>query len=307
MSRILVTGATGFVGAALIPRLLRDGHEVRGFARQPQRVEADIPVTGGDAVTGAGLDEAMDGIEVAYFLIHSMEAAAATDGGFEARDRTAARNFAHAAGEAGVRRIVYLGGPVPAEVRASPHLASRLEVEEILLDGAPEAVALRASIVIGARSRSFRFLVHLVERVPVMPLPAWRDHRTAPIDERDVLSLLRAAGTSDVVDGALSLDIAGPDLVTYAELVERIRDHMLVARPRIDLPFNLTPVASVVAAAIAGEDHGLVGPLMGSLSGDLLPRDARAAELFGVRLHSLDAAIERALRDWESGEELAAR
>jgi uncharacterized protein YbjT (DUF2867 family) len=236
-----------------------------------------------------------------------MEAAAAANGGFEARDRHAAANFANAARAAGVRRIVYLGGPVPAEVRASPHLASRLEVEEILLDAAPEAVALRASIVIGARARSFRFLVHLVERVPVMPLPAWRDHRTAPIDERDVLALLVAAGTSGVVDGALSLDIAGPDLVTYAELVERIRDHMLVGRPRIDLPFNLTAVASLVAAAIAGEDHGLVGPLMGSLSSDLLPRDGRAAELFGVRLHSLDAAIERALRDWEATEELAAR
>jgi uncharacterized protein YbjT (DUF2867 family) len=168
-------------------------------------------------------------------------------------------------------------------------------------------VALRASIVIGARSRSFRFLVHLVERVPVMPLPAWRDHRTAPIDERDVLALLVAAGTSGVVDGALSLDIAGPDLVTYAELVERIRDHMLVGRPRIDLPFNLTAVASLVAAAIAGEDHALIGPLMEGLDGDLLPRDMRAPELLGVRLHSLDAAIERALRDWEATEELAAR
>ena len=149
--------------------------------------------------------------------------------------------------------------------------------------------------------------MRLVERVPVMPLPAWRVHRTAPIDARDVMAFLERAGTSDAVDGPLSLDIAGPDVVTYAELVERIRDTLLLGRPRVDLPFELTPVASRVAAAIAGEDIGLVGPLMGSLTADLLARDDRAAALFGVRLHRLDAAIERALREWESIEELAGR
>jgi uncharacterized protein YbjT (DUF2867 family) len=307
MSSILVTGATGYVGASLIPRLQRAGHDVRGFARRPEAVQADVPVVAGDAISGAGLDDAMAGIDVAYFLIHSMESAASANGGFAARDREAASRFAQAARDAGVGRVVYLGGPVPGEAVVSPHLASRLEVEEILLDAAPDAVALRASIVIGARSRPFRFLVHLVERVPVIPLPAWRVHRTAPIDERDLLAYLVAAGTSDAVDGALSLDVAGPELVTYAELIERIRDNLLIGRPRLDLPFNLTPVASRVAAAITGEDHGLIGPLMGSLTSDLLPRDDEAAALFDVRRHSLDAAIERALREWEQSEPLAAR
>jgi uncharacterized protein YbjT (DUF2867 family) len=209
-----------------------------------------------------------------------------------------------------VRRIVYLGGLVPATGRASAHLASRLEVEEILLAGAPEAVALRASIVIGARSRSFRFLVRLVERVPVMPLPAWRDNRTQPIDGRDVLAYLAAAATSEAVRGAagsVSVDIAGPDVLTYGELVDRIRDALLVGRPALRLPVTMAPVASRVAAAIAGEDHELIGPLMAGLEGDLLPRDDRAQALFGVRLHRLGAAIERALRDWEATEELAAR
>jgi uncharacterized protein YbjT (DUF2867 family) len=140
-----------------------------------------------------------------------------------------------------------------------------------------------------------------------MPLPAWREHRTQPIDGRDVLSFLVAGGTSEAVDGPLSLDIAGPDVVTYAQLVTRIRDALLLGRPRIDLGFNLTPVASRVAAAIAGEDHALIGPLMEGLEGDLLPRDERAPGLLGVRLHRLDAAIERALREWEAVEELAAR
>jgi nucleoside-diphosphate-sugar epimerase len=203
--------------------------------------------------------------------------------------------------------VVYLGGLVPATYAASAHLASRREVEETLLGAAPQALALRASIVVGARSRSFRFLVRLVERVPVMPLPAWRDNRTQPIDGRDVLAYLLAAATSPAVDGPLSLDIAGPDVVTYGELVARIRDALLVGRAPIRLGFSLTPVASRVAAAIAGEDHALIGPLMEGLEGDLLPRDMRAAELLGVRLHRLDAAIERALREWESVEELRAR
>ena len=208
------------------------------------------------------------------------------DGTFEARDRRAATNFADAARAAGVARVVYLGGLVPEGKEASMHLASRLEVERLLHDAAPASVALRASIVIGAHSRSFRFLVRLVERVPVMPLPAWRDFRTRPIDARDVLAFLLAAATTEHAKGQLSLDIAGPDVVTYGELVARIRDALLLGRPPVRLRFNLTPVASRVAAAIAGESIELVGPLMEGLNGDLLPRDDRAADLLGVRLHS---------------------
>ena len=114
-----------------------------------------------------------------------------------------------------------------------------------------------------------------------MPLPAWRDYRTQPIDGRDVVAYLVAAGTSPAVGGPLSLDIAGPDILTYGEMIERIADAMLVGRPRIDLPFALTPVASVVAAAIAGEHAELIEPLMEGLDGDLLPRDDRARELLG--------------------------
>jgi len=303
---VLVTGASGFVGAALIPRLQRDGHDVRAFGRAAGRVRARVPVVEGDAVTGAGLDAALDGVQCAYFLIHSMETAGAVqDGDFADRDRRAARAFAEAARRAGVRRVVYLGGLVPA-AGASQHLASRLEVEEIVLEAAPEAVAFRASIVIAAASRSFRFLVRLIERLPVLALPAWRAHRTRPIDGRDVIEFLAgAAGARDL--GRQSLDIAGPDVLSYAEMIERIREAMLVGRPALELGLEATPVASRVAAAIAGEDPALIGPLMAGLSADLLPRDDRAADLFRVRLHSFDAAVERALRDWEAAEPLAAR
>src|SRR5439155_842864 len=192
--RILVTGITGYVGAALAPRLLAAGHEVVGYARDPSRVTLDVPVVAGDAVAGTGLDEAFDGARVAYYLIHSMEPG---DQGFDVRDRAAAGK---------------------------------------------------------------------------------------------------------------SLDIAGPDVLTYGEVVERIAEHLLVGRAPVRLPFNATPLASRVAATIAGEDHALIGPLMESLEGDLLPRDMRAPELLGVRLHTFDAAVERALRDMEQlGEPLVAR
>jgi uncharacterized protein YbjT (DUF2867 family) len=312
--RILITGVSGFVGAQLVPRLRRDGHELRGFARDPRRVAPavarDLPLVVGDAVDGAGLDAALDGVEVAYYLIHSMEPAAdaATPAeGFPARERIAAERFAHAARAAGVQRIVYLGGLLPRDAIPSAHLRSRLAVERVLLGALPDSVALRASIVIGARSRSFRFLVRLIERLPAIVLPPWRERRTRPIDERDVVELLARAATSEAVAGR-SLDVAGPDVVSYGELIVRIRDLLVLGRPLLRLtPPAPAAVTSRVAAAIAGEAPELVEPLMAGLETDLLPRDDAAAQLLGVHLHRLDAAIEHALRAWERAEPLAAR
>jgi uncharacterized protein YbjT (DUF2867 family) len=303
--RILLTGASGSIGAALAPALLRQGHELRGFGRDPARVTAGIPVIRGDAVSGHGLDEALDGIDVAYFLMHSMEG---TDrAGFEARERASAENFVAAAQRAGVRRVVYLGGIVPRRPTLSRHLRSRLDVEQILLAGLPEAVAMRASIVIGARSRSFRFMVHLVERMRLLALPAWREHRTQPIDVRDVRAFLLAAASTPHAAGGLSIDIAGPDVLTYERMIERIADLMLVQRRALRFGRNVTPIVAPVAARIAGEDVGFIGPLMESLADDLLPRDERAPALLGVRVHSFDRAVERALREWEAAEPLSAR
>ena len=303
--RILVTGASGYVGSSLVPRLIADGHHVRGFGRSAGRVTAAVDeMVEGDAARGTGLDAALEGIEVAYFLIHSMEGVGGQ--AFVAEERRAAEHFAAAAAHAGVRRIVYLGGLVPSDGRISRHLASRLAVEELLLAAAPESIAMRASIVIGARSRSFRFLVRLIERLPVLALPAWRDNRTQPVDGRDMLEFLARAATAPEGLSGRSWDIAGPDVMSYGELVERIADAMLVSRPRVGIDVTMTGLASVVAAAIADEDVGLIAPLMESLEHDLLPRH-EAAPAFGVRLHSFEAAVERALRDWERAEELSAR
>jgi uncharacterized protein YbjT (DUF2867 family) len=336
--RVLVTGASGFAGSLLIPRLHSEGHELRAFARDPARLR--IPISWhvesvrGDVITGAGLAQAVDEIEVAYYLIHSMEGRGrhiqqppTTEGkkngeglglreaspgqapnanGFPELERIAAVNFATAAHRAGVQRIVYLGGLLPQTRVASRHLASRLAVERILMQAVPDSVALRASIVIGARSRSFRFLVRLIERMPVLALPAWHRYRTQPIDARDVIDMLLAAAHVPAAGGR-SLDIAGPDICSYGQMIERIAELMLVGRPAIGLPLSATPIAARVAAAIAAEDPELILPLMESLSGDLLPAEDRAAELLGVRLHSFDAAVEHALAEWERFEPLRAR
>ncbi len=304
--RTLVTGITGSIGADLAPALLAAGHEVRGFTRDARRVRVEVDdVVEGDATAGVGLDEALDGVEVAYYLIHSMEAG--SQGGFDSAERRAAEAFGRAAARAGVRRVVYLGGLVPTGHAVSRHLGSRLAVEEALISAVPSSIAFRASIVISAGSRSFRFLVRLVERLPVMPMPAWSRHRTRPVDGRDVTAFLVGAASAPDELGGRSWDIGGPDVLSYGEMITRIADHMLVSRPSLGLGFSLTPIAAPVAAALAGEDVGLIGPLMESLESDLLPRDDTAAGAFGVRLHAFDAAVERSLRDWEAREEVRAR
>jgi uncharacterized protein YbjT (DUF2867 family) len=303
--QILVTGISGYVGAALAPRLLRDGHDVRGLSRRGHSAVPGVSALRGDVESGAGLEAALEGVDVAYYLIHSMEQS--SDGAFDTRERRGAERFAAAAQAAGVRRIVYLGGPMPAGEKISMHLASRLEVERILLAATPDSVAFRASVLIGARSASFRFLVRIVERMPVLPVPAWGAHRSAPIDQRDAVELLARAAGSPAVSG-LSLDIRGPEILTYQDFLERIVDAMLIARPTFAVPrLSLTPIVSRVASTISGSPYALVGPLMESLDSDLLPRDDRAAELLGVRLHSLGHAIERALREWEREAPLRAR
>ena len=140
-----------------------------------------------------------------------------------------------------------------------------------------------------------------------MPMPAWSRHRTKPIDGRDTTAFLLAAASAPDDLGGRSWDVGGPDVLSYGDMITRIADHLLVSRPRIGLGFSLTPIAAPVAAAVAGEDVGLIGPLMESLESDLLPRDDTAAGAFGVRLHSFDAAVERSLREWEAREEVRAR
>jgi uncharacterized protein YbjT (DUF2867 family) len=305
----LVTGATGYIGGRLLHHLVEEGRPVRALARRPELVTGaglgEVDVVQGDLLAGTGLDEALEGCSTAYYLVHSMEAAA--NGDFAGRDRRMAEAFAEAAARAGVERIVYLGGIVPTDGAHSPHLKSRLEVEGILLGAVPASTALRASIVIGAMSSSFRILVRLVERLRVLPLPRWRGNRTQPIDERDVIEFL--ATTPRVPEAAgRSLDIAGPDVLTYGRMIERIADAMGVGRLPLGFKRSLTPPASAVVAAVTGQPVELVRPLMESLETDLLPRDAdEAPRIYGIRPHRFDRALDHALGEWERAERLGAR
>lgn len=321
--RILLTGISGFAGSALLPRLLEQEHDVRALARDRTRVElalqsmtlesdldvtlADFELVIGDTLSGAGMVQAMRDVEVAYYLIHSMEPSSGGAGGisFSARERASAQTFADAARAAGVERVVYLGGPLPPE-GASTHLSSRYAVERILLDGVPGSVALRASIVIGSRSRSFRFLVRLIERLPIIALPAWRHFRTCPIDERDLVEMLAACASNEHIAGR-ALEIAGPETLTYGELVQRIAELMMLSRPSVGFGVSVTPIAARLAALLTNEQPELVLPLMEGLTGDLLPGGQEAATALNVELHSFDSAVEHALYEWEKLEPLAAR
>jgi uncharacterized protein YbjT (DUF2867 family) len=321
--RILVTGASGAVGSLLAPRLVLAGHAVRAFGRDAGRIEDalseqlldaeldEIEIVQGDVLSGEGLERALDGVDVAYYLMHSMERSAGEPAPFTERELRAAGNFAAASARSGVARIVYLGGIVPrwgatdGQLPGSRHLASREAVERILLAAIPDSVALRASIVIGERSRSFRFLVRLVERLPVLTLPAWHRFRSQPIDARDVTEMLAACSTAEV--SGRSLDVGGPDILTYGEMITEIAELLLVNRPSLRLGVSATPLAGRLAAAIAREDPELVLPLMEGLQGDLLPADDHAPELLGVELHSFASAVEHALGEWEETEPLRAR
>ena len=304
----LIVGATGYVGTLLTKALAAEGRAVRALSRRPARLGQDglVESVRGDVLADEGVDVALNGCDVAYYLVHSMEAGTTS---FEARDRRAAVNFAAACRRAGVERVVYLGGIKPSGP-LSPHMRSRLEVERILMDRLPGATGLRASIIIGAGSPSFRLMVRLVERIPVLPLPPWRDRRTQPIAERDVIECLVRTPLIDAT-AARSIDLVGPDALSYAEILHGIAAELEIDRPELDLPVFTAPAFAAVASVIAGADSDLVRALMHSLGSDVLPRSERAAEemaeLYGLKPLPFTRAVRRALADWERDEPLAGR
>ena len=293
------------MGGRLIERLREEGREVRALVRDPSRfAHVDgVDVAPADLLRPDTLARALDGCSTAYYLVHSMETGS---NGFAARDRTAAENFAAGAQAAGVERVVYLGGLLPEGGPQSAHLASRLEVEEILLSALPRSTALRASIVIGARSSSFGILVRLVSSLRLVPLPSWRTNRTQPIFEGDAIEYLARTPSTPEAEGR-SLDIVGPEVMTYAEMVERIAEAMGVGRMPLPLPASQTLAASAVVSAITDQPLELVRPLMQSLEHDLLPRNDDARRIYGLTPHPFERALDHAMRDWERSEALAAR
>ncbi|WP_068923870.1 SDR family oxidoreductase [Planobispora rosea] len=263
MGSVLVTGATGYIGGRLVPVLLDAGHEVRCVARRPERLR-DLPwagrvrVVAGDVNDPEAMRRALRGIDVAYYLVHSMAAGPS----FVERDRRAAGTFAGAAADEGVRRIVYLGGLTHASGELSPHMSSRAEVGEIFLRAATPAVVLRAAVVIGSGSASFEMLRHLTERLPVMTTPRWVRSPTQPIAVRDVLRYL--AAWADVPgDVNRPFDVGGPDVLTYGDMMRR---YAAVAGlpPRVIIPVPF------LSPALSSHWVGLVTPVPASIARPLV-------------------------------------
>ena len=256
---VLVTGASGYIGGRLVPRLLADGHAVKALTRSAGRLR-DVPwadqveVVEGDALGGTGLDRALAGVDVAYYLVHSI--GAGTE--FEETDRRAAKAFGAAAKAAGVTRIVYLGGLIAEHEELSPHLASRAEVGQLLLDSGVPTAVLQAAVILGSGSASFEMLRYLTERLPAMITPKWVGNRVQPIAVRDVLRYLVAAATLPP-EVSRRFDIGGPEILTYLEMMQRyakvagLRKRLIIPVPLLTprLSGHWVNVVTPVPAALA--------------------------------------------------------
>lgn len=281
MSRTaLVTGATGAIGSRLVPALLDTGWGVRVLSRSPGKLDSAwhgrVEVIEGDAADPDVLHRALDGVEVGYYLLHSMSA----DGDFVERDRRLARGFAAAASAAGVGRLVYLGGLHP-DGELSPHLASRVEVGEILLESSVPTAVLQAGVVLGADSASFAMLRHLTERLPAMVGPKWLQNRIQPIALDDAVHyLVRAAELPPEINR--TIDIGMDEVLTYAEMMQRYaRIAGLTPRLVATVPV-LTPwLASHWVGLVTPVAAGVAKPLVGSLIHEAVRREDDAAELLG--------------------------
>src|SRR6478672_832482 len=280
---VLVTGATGYIGGRLVPRLLEAGHRVKVVVRTPAKIAGvpwldDVEVIHSSLDDGDALQAALDGVDVLYYLVHSMAAGA----GFESKEKAMAQTAAQAAAEAGVDRIVYLGGLHPANVELSTHMRSREAVGKVFLDSPVDAVVFQAGVVIGSGSASFEMIRHLAETLPLMPAPSWVRNRIEAIAVRDVLHyLVGAASLPEPLNR--TFDIGSRDVLTYAGMMkEYAAEAGLPPRPVLALP--------VPAPRLAGLWVALVTPIPLSMSMPLvqsLQHDAVSAE------HDIDNYIEQ--------------
>ena len=274
LGTVLVTGATGYIGGRLVPKLLEAGATVRVLVRTPLKLR-DVPwadqveIVQGDLGNRASLDVALNGIDVLYYLVHSM----GVTGDFEQIERASATNVAAAAAQAGVSRIVYLGGLHPATGELSEHLRSRAEVGRILLDSGVPTVALQAGVVIGSGSTSFEMIRHLTDVLPYMPAPKWVRNKIQPIAVRDVLYYLQAAAELPA-EVNRTFDIGGPDVLRYGQMMNGYAlEAGLNQRAIASLPV-LTPwLASQWVNLVTPIPRSLAIPIIASLQYDCVVTD----------------------------------
>ncbi len=299
--RVLIAGATGFVGGRLTRELLGRGASVRALVRDGSKqaaqalAEAGTDLHEGDVLDAGSLAGAADDVSVAYYLVHGM--GRGSSGSFAEREARAARNFAEVASAAGVERVIYLGGL--GDEPESEHLRSRLETARILAEAGPPLTHFRAGMVVGARSDSYRTLRSLVERLPVMIAPAWLANATQPIAADDVIDYLAAAPAVEASAGR-EVQIGGPDVLSYSQMLDRMAV-ALGRRPRPKLPVPvLTPwLSSHWIGLVTPVDAGVARPLVESLSTETIVTDPSGAEAFDVRPAGFGAALKAAIAEDE--------
>lgn len=291
--RILVTGATGYIGGRLVPRLLERGHSVRALARHGARLSGrfgDIEVVDGDVLENRGLDEAMEGIDCAYYLVHSMMATRS----YRDADRTAARNFAEAAARARVKRIIYLGGLGDDEHALSEHLRSRHEVGDRLRSTGIPVTEFRAAQIVGSGSVSFEMIRYLTERLPVMIAPRWVRTRCQPISIRNVLAYLIEALEREQTAGKI-YEIGGAAVLTYREMMLRYAAIRGLKRSIVIVPFFTPRLSSYWIHLVTPIPARIAQPLILGLNNEVVARTDDARRDFDVVLDDYDTAVQRAL------------
>lgn len=305
--KVLLTGATGFVGGRLLHALTGHGMNVRCLVRSPEKLtgnlfsEEGIEIAKGDLLQEDTLDLALEGIEVAYYLVHSMGGRTIGENKiFAERDRLAAKNFIRAADKAGVSRVIYLGGLGETGDKLSKHLASRQEVGEILASGQAQATELRAPNIMGAGGAPFEMLRYLVERLPVMVCPRWIETRCQPIDIRDMVNYLLGC-LGEPKTAGLSLDVGGPDIVTYREMMEIYAEVRGLKRLIITVPVLTPRLSTYWVNLVTPVPSGVVNPLVEGLKNEVICRENRIRELIPMELTSLEQSICIALQEVEKG------
>lgn len=298
--RALVAGATGFVGGALVRRLVADGVPVRALvrdggsdrARGLLAAGADIELHEGDVLSPDSLRGAGDGIDVAYYLVHSM--GRGEGGDFERREARAAEAFARMCSQAGVGRLVYLGGL--GEQPSSKHLRSRDATARTLAEHGPPLTYFRAAMVVGPGSESYRTLRHLVARLPVMIAPRWLQTPTQPVDIDDVVAYLAAAPAVDGSTGR-EIQIGGADVLPYGEMLDR----MALAlgrrpRPKIPVPLLTPRLSSLWIGLVTPVDARVARPLIAGLETETVITDPSGAALFEIEPLGFDESLRKAVR-----------
>ena len=292
--KVLITGATGFIGKRLTKTLLQQGYAVRCmFRKDAAGIPAGTEKVQADILYRASLAPAFEGVDTAFYLVHSMAAGRA---GFEVRDHEAAENFVHAAEKAGVRRVIYLGGLGEISGKLSGHLASRMEVAGILKSGSFATTFLRAAVIIGAGGASFELVRGLVERLPVMITPRWVSTKCQPIAVDDVIAYLAGCLKDERTAGA-TFDIGGPDIMSYRDMMERfahLKKKFLLIVP---VPVLTPKLSSYWVGLFSPVSPAVSMPLIEGLGNEVVCRDNAIIDLIPMRLTPYDEAVQRALAE----------